>query len=266
MSFLHILGSGSAINLARFPASQAIYYAPGKVLLLDTGSGAEILRQLELAGIPLTALTHIFISHTDFDHCNGLGPLLLARALQRAAPDESITVLGSEAVIQMLQTIIHFTARDALELWGTHLVWQPLIQEVWHQLTPELALLPFPAAHQCAEYQALGLIVEANQKRFCYSGDTCPHQALLRHATSVQFLIHDSTFLEEQQELAHRLGHSTAADAGRAAHAVGAEHLILTHINLNTSTDMEALLVAEAQHYFYGQITVAREFLSFPLT
>ena len=62
-----------------------------------------------------------------------------------------------------------------------------------------------------------------------YSGDTRPCPSLVRAAKDATLLIHEATYLEQQQDKAEEHMHSTATGAVASAQAVGATYLALTH-------------------------------------
>lgn len=50
-------------------------------------------------------------------------------------------------------------------------------------------------------------------------------------ARDVDLLIHEGTYAPDEGHLAHTRGHSTMADAARAAKEAGAKELVITHIS-----------------------------------
>jgi ribonuclease Z len=68
-------------------------------------------------------------------------------------------------------------------------------------------------------------------RKFVYSGDTKPCDAMVKLARNCDVLIHDSTFDEELEEKANRYGHSSSVQAARIAKEAGAKQLFLTHIS-----------------------------------
>ncbi|HEY8545241.1 MAG TPA: ribonuclease Z [Acidimicrobiales bacterium] len=61
--------------------------------------------------------------------------------------------------------------------------------------------------------------------------DTRPCAAARELAAGVDLLVCESTFLTEDEELAHAYHHMTAAQAGRLAREAGARRLVLTHFS-----------------------------------
>ncbi len=78
---LHILGCGSATpSLRHLPACQVIEYR-GRLMMIDCGEGAQL--SMRRAGLSMSRLSDIFISHLHGDHCLGLPGLLSTLSLQQ---------------------------------------------------------------------------------------------------------------------------------------------------------------------------------------
>jgi ribonuclease BN (tRNA processing enzyme) len=63
---------------------------------------------------------------------------------------------------------------------------------------------------------------------------------------------------ERERERTYRRGHSTAADAGRAAALASVSELIITHIDSPFHFDTQPLL-DEARQHFDGPVSVAND-------
>ncbi len=70
----------------------------------------------------------------------------------------------------------------------------------------------------------------------CFSGDTRPTNDLEEFYRGADYLTHDATFLEDEQELADKTKHSTAYEAGFIAIKAGVKHLILNHFSARYAT------------------------------
>jgi len=76
--------------------------------------------------------------------------------------------------------------------------------------------------------------------KLAYCADTRPCEQTGQLAEGADILVHESTYPAGEEKLAHRRGHSTAADAARCAREAGAYKLFLTHIS-QRFTDLDAL-------------------------
>jgi ribonuclease Z len=72
-------------------------------------------------------------------------------------------------------------------------------------------------------------VLDIEGARIVYSGDTRPCEALAEAARGADLLIHEVGGTDARAELLHRVGHSTAADAGRLAARAGVRALAMFH-------------------------------------
>ena len=96
-------------------------------------------------------------------------------------------------------------------------------------------------------------------------GDTGRTPATAELASGADVLVHEATFLSDQQERAVAAGHSTAAEAARVARDAGVKTLILTHISARYESDSQPRasdLLAHAQAIFPNTL-LAHDFWSY---
>jgi ribonuclease Z len=89
---------------------------------------------------------------------------------------------------------------------------------------------------------------KADPKRYVYSGDTRPCDAIRIAAKNADILYHEATFLAEKQQTAKSTGHTTAMDAGHIAHESNVKKLILGHFSSRYRDDN--VLLEEAKTVF----------------
>lgn len=92
--------------------------------------------------------------------------------------------------------------------------------------------------------------------RFVHIGDTGRTDDLLEYCRDADGLVIESTYMEEEAEMAHEFSHLTARQAAELALKAGVKQLILTHISRRYR---EKDVLAEAQAVFPDAI-VARDF------
>ncbi|MDK2782404.1 MAG: ribonuclease [Archaeoglobi archaeon] len=86
-------------------------------------------------------------------------------------------------------------------------------------------------------------------RKIVYTGDTRPHEELVREAMNADLLIHDSTFSEAEKDMAIETAHSTAMEAAEVALRAKVRRLILTHISSRYSSNPQ-ILEEEARKIF----------------
>ena len=92
-------------------------------------------------------------------------------------------------------------------------------------------------------------------------GDTGRTEDLLPVAMDADALVIESTYLDEEADMAKQYGHMTARGAAELAVKAGVKQLILTHISRRYR---EKDVLAQAQSVF-PNVVVARDFDSFPV-
>lgn len=253
MGRLIFLGTGDPLNDERAQTSLALPQADGTTVLFDASSGTILLRQLRAAGIALASVRHIFISHRHFDHACGLPSLLVALT---ALPQAEVTVHALPETIDALHTLLAATIPGVEDWLGMRLRWHTL-EEGQPTDLGALHVIPFAVEHLI---ETCGFRLERGNRVATFSGDTSPCPNVARYARGADLLIHEVYGLDRDAAAAHRFGHSSAADAGRAAREAGVGRLILTHFRSSHFADPTAF-VAEAGTIYSGPIDAATDLM-----
>ncbi len=251
MSRLIFLGTGDSLNPERAQSSLALPLANGEAMLIDASSGTILLGRLEDCGIPLESVRHLFVSHRHFDHVGGLAPLLTALAV---LPEASLTVHAASETLRALREILELTIPGAEGWLGKRLGWHELVPGEPTDLGGT-EVTPFPMNHGI---ECLGFRVAQMNSVAVFTVDTRPSPEVVEGASGADLLVHDAYGPRSVAQRAHAMGHSTATEAGRAAHAAGVKHLILTHLRASRFADPD-VLVAEAEAAFGGPVDAAND-------
>jgi ribonuclease Z len=95
-------------------------------------------------------------------------------------------------------------------------------------------------------------------QRFAFVMDTRLCDGVHALAEGCDMLVIESTFLDEDEDLAVDFGHLTAGQAARVAREAGVRHLVLTHFSQRYTDPEEFERQARAAGY-EGELTVARD-------
>jgi len=249
------LGTGDPFNGERAQTSLAVPLSGGEAMMIDASSGTVLLRQLEAASIPLQAVRHLFVSHRHFDHAGGLAPLLVALT---ALPDASITVHATPATLAALRELLELTIPGVEGCLAERLSWSELApgERIWVQ---DAEVTPFEVDHGL---ECVGFRLEQGTSTLVYAADTRPSPNVVEYARGADLLVHETYGPEADAEQTHAFGHSTSAEAGRAAREAGVGRLVLTHLRARRLVDL-GQLVAEARAAFGGPLEVARDLDTF---
>jgi ribonuclease BN (tRNA processing enzyme) len=259
-----MLGTGGAANERRHQACLLVGWGDetaGSSLLLDTGNGLDVVRQLGAAGCAPAAVRDIFVSHQHIDHVGGLEPLLLWSVIQSlrergTPPREETRVYADPRVLTEIERLFGAVASAVPRLFGGGLRLAPAADGGIAPLRGGARLTTFLVDHQPVDGGAMGCRLDVGGVRVVYSGDTRPAAGLIDAARDADLLVHEAGGLDEHAAEVHRVGHSTAGDAGRAARAAGVGRLVLTHL---PSDALAEPMLAEAGAAFGGPVELARD-------
>jgi len=225
------LGTGGALNPERYQASMLVQ-AAGATFLLDVGGGLGVVRRLLACDVDPLSVRHVVLSHRHMDHVGGLEPLLMYMfyaAYQTGAPPPLVDVHALPGSSMAIRATLAAAAASGERVFGARLTWRTPTARQDVVVDGGATLTLVPVDHLPPGGEAAGCVVNAGGVRVVYSGDTRPCEALIAAARGADLLIHEVGGTEARAELLHRVGHSTAADAGRVAALAGVRALAMFH-------------------------------------
>lgn len=202
---------------------------------LGPGTLANLQRHLDLVDLDGIVLTH--------EHPDHWTDLPVARNVFRYVLDRSaipvVTTAGTRALAAP------FAADDTFA-WTT----------VTDGATATIGDLQLRFSRTDHPVETLAVWAEGDGASFLYSSDTGPGWSPTAFGARPDLALIEATF--DHEHAAHL--HLTAAEAGRAAAAVGARRLVITHLLPGTDPDQQ---VAAAEATFGGPVGLARPGLTF---
>jgi ribonuclease BN (tRNA processing enzyme) len=243
---LILLGTGGGPRPRKANSASAQVIITNDVpYVVDCGDG--VARQLVSAGVPLSKLRHVFITHHHSDHNADYGNLLLlawASGLRARVdawgppPLERMTRLFFEMNAYDIDTRIADEGRVPLvPLVHVHELRQggPVMQDEHVKVTSTLVDHP-PVT------PALAYRFDAADRSIVISGDTARSDNLIRLAQGADVLVHEALYVPAVDRLVARVpnaatlkkhiidSHTPVEDCGRVAAAAGVKTLVLSHL------------------------------------
>lgn len=235
-------------------------------LLFDPGEGTQ--RQFIFADVAPPCVTRIFISHFHGDHCLGLGSMLMRLNLDKvthpihcyypASGKKYFDRLRYSCIYKENIHVVEHPVRQAglVEEDGKFRIEAAFLDHGvenvgWRITEPDTVkfhkdeLKKFgidgPDVRRLQHEGSLEIggrrisLEEVSHLRkgdvFAYIVDTRPCPAAYALAKGAKMLVCESTYLDEEKELAHEYQHMTAKQAAEIARDAGVHTLILTHFS-----------------------------------
>ena len=275
---LILLGTGGGPRPRKVSSAPAqVIVANDKAYVIDCGNG--VARQLVFAGVPLTKLRHVFITHHHSDHNADYGNLIsLAWA---AGLRTRVDTWGPPPLQKMTKLFFEMNAYDIniriadegrvplVPLVHVHEVQRggPVMQDENVKVTAALV-------HHPPVEPSFGYRFDASDRSIVISGDTTRSDNLIKLAEGADVLVHEALYVPGVDRLVSRVPHAadlkrsimshhtTAEDAGRVAQAAGVKMLVLSHlVPADDPTITDQMWIEAARLHFRGPVIVGKDLL-----
>jgi ribonuclease Z len=251
------LGTG-APDATKYFHSSYLIQENNSSILIDTGSGAQILRQLELANIKLQDINHIFITHKHTDHILGIFWIMRITA-SKISKDEipPLHIYCSSQTAEIIKTISKLLLKNKVtDLFDNKIIFN-IINDKYQTKLNEWNLLFFDTKSEKHEEYGLKIIFDDN-KTFVTLGDEPYKNSLAEICQNCDYILHEAFCLEDDREIfkPEKIHHSTVKEAATFANNMNAKNLILFHTEDKTFNHRKELYTNEAKKNFKGTIFI----------
>jgi ribonuclease BN (tRNA processing enzyme) len=275
---LILLGTGGGPRPRKVSSATAqVILANDAAYIVDCGDG--VARQLAIAGVPLTRIRSIFITHHHSDHNADYGNLILlawTAGLRTRVdtwgppPLQRMTALFFEMNSYDIETRIADEGRPPL----APLVHAHELQKGGLVMQDENVRVRAAVVHHPPVAPAFAYRFDAADRSIVISGDTSPTASLIELADGADVLVHEAMFVPGVERMVARVPnapalrrsilshHTTAEDAGRVAREAGVKMLVLSHLVPADDPEIsEQMWIDAARKHFDGEIVVGKDLL-----
>jgi ribonuclease BN (tRNA processing enzyme) len=269
-------GGGASPKKLRSAPAQAILI-DDRAYLVDCGDG--VARQMVLAGVPVSWLRAIFITHQHSDHNADYGNLLVLGWSAGLKP--TVEAYGPPPLARMTTLVAEMNRYD-IETRIADEGLPPFAGLVRpHEITKgglvmrdgrvkvTAALVDHPPVRPAFAYR-----FDTPDRSIVISGDTAPSPSLIALAKGADVLVHEVLYLSALDRLvkgnphsarlrAHLLAsHTPTAEAGRIAAAAGVKTLVLSHFVPGDDPSItDEMWAKDARAHFKGEVVVGRDLM-----
>lgn len=290
-----VLGTASQVPTRHRNHNGYLLRWDGQGLLFDPGEGTQ--RQMLRAGVAAHDLHRICVTHFHGDHSLGLAGVIQRINLDRVPHEVTAhyprsgqrffdrlryatayreTVALTEAPVDadgVLAVSASYTLEarrlsHPVESYGYRLV-EPDGRRMLSERLAERGVRGPDVGRLQREGSLPGVSLDEvsevrRGQRFAFVMDTRLCDGVYALAEGCDMLVIESTFLDQDEQLASDHGHLTAGQAGRVAKDAGVRHLVLTHFSQRYSEPDEFERQARAAG-FEGELTVAHDLVRVPV-
>lgn len=256
---LLMLGTGSAAVTECYNTCFAILSTDGDTMLVDAGGGNGILRQLKTAGLPLSAIHNMFITHTHTDHILGAVWIvrMVAQSIYGGTYSGTFTVRAHHEAIAALRAICFATLPVNVTCHiDKEIMFTPVTDgEHFNAIGTDFTVFDINSSK--AKQYGFVMNLPENRRLVCL-GDEPFNERNRQYAEGADWLLSEAFCLYSQREhfKPYEKYHSTALDAGALAESLHAKNLLLYHTEDETLATRRTAYAAEAATRFSGNIIV----------
>ena len=254
MEKLIMLGTGHAMTLDCFNTCFVIDDEDGECVLVDTGGGLQLIRQLRDAKVDMKRIHDVFISHQHTDHLLGLFWLLRAMGRIVTQPDygRPLTVYMHRELESIARSAVTaIMPKNQIAQLDKMILFKPV--EDGEQGTLGGHPTEFFDLYSETETQ-YGFKMRLNSgKTLFFMGDVPVDERNYPRLKDADWLLHDAFSLDNGGGR-HNRQHSTALSAACTAQKLGAKNLVLYHGDDHDLKHRKEKYIAEAQTVFGGAV------------
>ena len=279
---MRVVACGTGMPQPRLKQAGSCYLVElgnGDKFVFDMGKGSA--ERLAALGIPTDQLNKVFISHLHFDHAGDFPSFWLARGVNAARqplflwgpgggqnPDWGIRGWAEkikQAWAWDVATRESSGDPRATQLTVTELDWKGVNQLFYDE--NGVKIYSIPTIHID---QSIGFILEWNNLKFAYSGDTAPNKWFLEHAAGADLAIHEvmlppDMWLEKYSMspvaavMSGTQGHTTPRAFGKIMEITQPRMAVANH--LQNDFDTAPRINQEIRTHYKGPLSIAVDFM-----
>lgn len=262
MEKIIVLGTGSGMTVNCYSLSALLENNEGDYLLIDTGSGNQILNHLRMKNIDINKIHNIFISHKHIDHLWGIVPLLryVMQQYRRGNYSGILNIYCAEEIKRIVDMFIRETFHEAHEDLYKKIVVYHLCEDgkKFNVMNYEIEAIDT----ESVEGVQYGFKMVLNSgKTLAFLGDVPCSDNVYSKIENFDWVLHEAMCLEADKDRIkpHEKNHSTVKDVACAMNKLNIKNLLLWHCIDENMEKRKELFTAEAKEYFSGNIYVPND-------
>lgn len=262
MEKIIVLGTGTASVTNNFNTCFILENDSQEYLLVDTGGGNQILKQLKLANININNIHNVFISHKHLDHL--LGMLWIYRyvdlSMAKGTYTGNLDIYCHDEVAEILKTQIKTLLRKSQQQFLDKRIFIHTVKN--HEKVKILNYdIEFLDIFSKSDKQ-FGFKTRLNNgKVLAFLGDEPLDENLYNDVKNADYLLHEAFCLETEDSIfkPREKNHDTVKSACIKAENLGIKNIVLWHTQENLGEKRKEQYTKEAKANFSGNVIVPND-------
>jgi len=262
MEKIIVLGTGTASVIENFNTCFVLEDSKGEYLLVDTGGGNGILKQLGRANVDIKKIHNIFISHKHIDHLFGM--LWIYRfvdlAMRKGTYEGTLNIYCHDEVAEIIRDQIHTLLRKEQQIYIDKRIFINIVND--HEKVKVLDYeLEFLDIISKSDKQYGFKTILNNGKSLVFAGDEPLYENLYEDVRNSDYLLHESFCLETESEKykPREKNHDTVKSASIKAKSLNIKNLVLWHTQENLGEKRKEIYTKEAKENFDGNVYIPND-------
>ena len=234
----------------------------GKYLLVDTGMGIGVIKQIKDVGVDITKIHDVFISHKHIDHLLGIFPLIrMVTSLMGAGVYEGNLHIYCDKEIKELveKFFIPTSYPELIKMYKERVIFHDLYNnEKFDIIDYEVETLDMYST-ECNQF---GFQTKLNNsKTLTFMGDVPCSDKLYDKIRNTDWVLHEVFCLESEEAKfkAREKFHSTVKDVAEKMEMLNVKNIVLWHTMDNNIQHRKELYTKEAKEFFGGNVYVPND-------
>lgn len=261
MERILVLGTGSGITMNCY-STCFLLQNDQECLLVDTGSGNQLLNNIKNVGINFNQIHNLFISHKHIDHLLGIFPFLrkICQEIRKNNYLGFLNIYCDKEIKQIVDTFIDSTFHEIHKKQYKEYIKYYLLEneQKLHIMNYDVEILDL-YSKECIQY---GFKTKLNNGQIIsFLGDVPCSEKNYNKIKNTDWVLHEAMCLEKEEPIikAREKNHSIVIDVAKNMQILNINNLVIWHTADNDITNRKKLYTNEAKKFFEGNVYVPND-------
>jgi len=259
MEKLIILGTGHAMTLDCYNTCFILENNNKEDILVDTGGGLQIIKQLRDVNIDFRNIHHIILSHKHTDHI--LGIFWIMRYAERFFSNNNyegtLNIYMHKELEATIRKILFEVLPQKFTKWIDNKVIFHIVEDKEERKIYNFNVKFLDVKAKKDRQFGFKTTLE-NGKTFVFLGDETFDESLREEVQNSDWLLHEAMCMDSEADIfkPYEKMHSTVKTASEIAESLNIRNLVLYHASDNDLENRKENYTKESKEYFSGKIYV----------